>query len=87
MTDVKIYSKTNCPFCTKAKKWFESNGFKYTEILLDKPSPELKKQFFEDCPGARTVPQIIIDGKLIGGYEDGLLENNKAVRDLLNISE
>lgn len=85
MPEVKIYSKSTCPFCVRTKKWFEKNNVEYTEILLDKPTTELKKAFFNDAPGARTVPQIIIDGKYIGGYEDGLMANEDLVRRLLGL--
>ena len=85
MSEVKIYSKTTCPFCVRAKKWFESNGVEYTEILLDKPTTELRKAFFNDAPGAKTVPQIIVNGEYIGGYEDGLMKKEQHVRNLLPI--
>lgn len=82
---VKIYSKTYCPYCVKAKDWFKSNNVAFEEILLDKPTPEQKASFFRDAPGARTVPQIIVNDELIGGYEDGLLAKEQHVRDLLGI--
>jgi len=32
---IKIYSKTGCTYCKKAKEWFETNQMEYTEIVLD----------------------------------------------------
>lgn len=85
MSEVKIYSKTHCPFCVKAKEWFTDNNVVFEEILLDKPTKELKESFFRDAPGARTVPQIVINGELIGGYEDGLIAKETRVKVLLGI--
>ena len=66
--NVVIYSKPNCPFCIKAKDWFTSRGFTYTEnVLYDE---EQMLGMFQKIPGARSVPQIFIDDKLIGTYDD-----------------
>jgi len=65
---VEIYSKSHCPFCDKAKMWFNQHGFEYTEYKLE--SEEDRLAFFQRCPQARTVPQIFIDEKLIGGWDD-----------------
>ena len=65
---VEIYSKSHCPFCDKAKHWFNQHGFEYTEYKLE--SEEDRLAFFQRCPQARTVPQIFIDEKLIGGWDD-----------------
>ena len=66
--NVLIYSKPNCPFCIKAKDWFTSRGFTYTEnVLYDE---EQMLGMFQKIPGARSVPQIFIDDKLIGTYDD-----------------
>lgn len=82
---VKIYSKPQCPFCVKAKQWFNEHNVEFEEILLNKPTKELKEAFFRDAPGARTVPQIIVNGEYIGGYEDGLIAKEHHVRRLLGI--
>jgi ribonucleoside-diphosphate reductase beta chain len=66
--NVVIYSKPNCPFCTKAKDWFNKQGYTYTEnVLYDEES---MLALFQKVPGARSVPQIFIDDKLIGTYND-----------------
>jgi len=64
---IEIYGKPQCPFCDKAKNLCESRGFKYTYKSLgtDYTREELMEQF----PNARTVPQIVIGGKKIGGYD------------------
>jgi glutaredoxin 3 len=66
--DVLIYSKTNCPFCEKAKAWFTQHGFPFTELKLD--DEEARLAFYQKVPGARSVPQIFINDKLIGTYND-----------------
>jgi glutaredoxin 3 len=66
--NIEIYSKPNCPFCVRAKEWFNRHGYTYTENVLYN-----EDQFLAMCqkvPGARTVPQIFIDEKHIGGYDD-----------------
>lgn len=66
--DVLIYSKSNCPFCDRAKAWFVQHGFPFTEIKLD--DEEQRMAFYQRVPGARSVPQIFIDNKHIGTYND-----------------
>lgn len=66
--DVLIYSKSNCPFCEKAKAWFTQHGILFTEIKLD--NEEERLAFYQKVPHARSVPQIFIDNKLIGTYND-----------------
>lgn len=64
---VIIYSKIDCPWCVKAKKLLTDNGYEYNEIIISKTD---RKDFDSVCNGARTVPQILIDGVLIGGHDD-----------------
>ena len=65
---VVIYSKSNCPFCEKAKAWFTQHGESFTEIKLD--DEEQRLAFYQKLPNARSVPQIFIDDKHIGTYND-----------------
>ena len=65
---VEIYSKSNCPFCDKAKHWFKSHGYEYTEHRMD--NEEERLAFYQRVPNARSVPQIFIDDKLIGTYDE-----------------
>lgn len=66
---VTIYSKHYCPWCVKAKSELNRRGISYEELYLGE---DLTKEQFLDIVGhnIQTVPQIIIDGKRIGGYED-----------------
>ena len=66
--NVEIYSKSNCSFCDKAKYYFDQNEITYQEHNVE--IPETFKILLERNPNARTMPQIFIDNKLIGGYTD-----------------
>ena len=66
--NVEIYSKSNCSFCDKAKYYFDQNDITYQEHNVE--IPETFKILMERNPNARTMPQIFIDDRLIGGYTD-----------------
>ena len=65
---VEIYSKPNCPFCVQAKALAEREGHELTYKMLDEDFD--RETLMETFPGARTFPQIIVDGEKIGGYTD-----------------
>ena len=70
--DLEIYTQDDCIFCLKAKHTIQNNpdmGFKVTEYNIQK-HPSYKDTLLERHPAAKTVPQIWIAGKYIGGYED-----------------
>lgn len=75
---IDIYTLSYCPYCDAAKSFFNDKGLKYTEYEIDGDEEEefrkLAKKF--DIKGEVTAPQIIIDGKRIGGYSD-LMEKVK----------
>ena len=65
--EITIYSKNNCVFCNKAKHLVKSLGLTYEEKKMEEfDSPQA---MLEDIgKQVRTMPQIKIDGKLVGGY-------------------
>lgn len=67
MARVKIFSTATCPFCDKAKRLLERLHIPYEDVRLDR-NPAALKEFARATKGARTVPQIIIDGECIGGF-------------------
>ncbi len=69
MAKIEIYSKNTCPYCVMAKRLLESKGQTWTEINLDQ-EPDRLDEMLERTGGRRTVPEIFIDGQLIGGYDD-----------------
>jgi len=68
MTNVLIYSTSNCPFCVRAKKLLESKGVAYTELRIDENAELLLEM--EARTGKRSVPQIFINNELVGGFDD-----------------
>lgn len=69
MSRVKIYSTGSCPLCQKAKTLLQKWEIPYEEIRIDTDRGKLA-EFARVTDGARTVPQILIDGKHIGGFTD-----------------
>jgi glutaredoxin 3 len=69
MTTIVIYSKDPCPYCEHAKAWLNSKQLTYTEHRVGVDG-FTREDLLAAVPTARTVPQIIIDGKLIGGWDD-----------------
>lgn len=68
MAKVVVYSKVPCPYCVRAKSFLEEKGIEFDSIdLTDRPE-EIER--IKNETGWRTVPIIMINGKLIGGYTD-----------------
>jgi glutaredoxin 3 len=65
---VEIYSKPQCPYCVQAKALAEREGHELTYKMLDEDFS--REQLMETFPGARTFPQIIVDGQKIGGFTE-----------------
>jgi glutaredoxin 3 len=64
-----MYTTLFCPFCTRAKSLLKKKGVEFTEIGVD-GDPSLRQRMTERSGGARTVPQIFIDGNPIGGSDE-----------------
>ena len=65
---IEIYSKPNCTYCVKAKNLVKTLGFEYTEKMFGKDFKTPDELFEAVGKQVRTMPQIKIDGKLVGGY-------------------
>ena len=66
---VLIYTKDNCIWCDRAKILLDSKKISYNEIDLSDDSDRLK--FYEKIgDNVKTVPQVFIDDKRIGGFQD-----------------
>ena len=80
---IKIFSTQWCSSCVFAKRLLDEKKIEYSEIDLDEKNIT-REQLFE-LTGGYTVPQIVINDKSIGGYENllELVQNNK-LNDLLN---
>jgi len=79
--EIKVVTKSGCPFCDMAKKWLDENGFEYETQLMD--NEEERLAFYQSINGIKeivgeptevrrvnSVPQIFVDGDRIGGYDD-----------------
>jgi glutaredoxin 3 len=69
MNKVKVYSTGTCPVCVKAKAFLDRRGIGYDEVRIDVDRAAMK-EFSAVTNGARTVPQIVVDGKCIGGFTE-----------------
>jgi glutaredoxin 3 len=68
MAQVIIYTTNWCPYCHGAKALLRSKSVEFEEIdVTDDPE---KRAVMERLSRRRTVPQIFIDGRAIGGYDD-----------------
>ncbi len=67
-TKVVMYSSRFCPFCFRAKSLLDSKNVDYEEIIVDQ-KPALRQKMMQDS-GQRTVPQIWIGDKHVGGCDD-----------------
>ena len=65
---VEIYSKPQCPYCDMAKRLAEQKGYDLSYKMLDEDFD--RDTLMETFPGARTFPQIIVNGNKIGGYTE-----------------
>lgn len=65
---VEIYTADYCGYCHQAKQLLNKKGVNYQEIRVDL-DPAKKTEMIERS-GRRTVPEIFIDGDLVGGFDD-----------------
>ena len=68
MATIQMYTTRWCGYCVRAKALLDSRGIGYEEILLD-DDPGFRARLM-DLTGGWTVPQIVIDGRPIGGYTE-----------------
>ena len=66
---VEIYTKWGCPYCVAAKALLDGKGVTYEEYDVTMGGPK-RAEMEERVPGARTVPQVLVDGRPCGGFDD-----------------
>ena len=71
MSLIKIYTTNWCSFCVMAKRYFDEQEMPYEEINIEEEG--MRREALQKVPGGMSVPQIIIDDEVIGGY-DNLME-------------
>ncbi|HUR72163.1 MAG TPA: glutaredoxin 3 [Candidatus Limnocylindrales bacterium] len=84
MAQITIYTTNWCPYCHGAKALLRSKSVAFDEIdVTDEPE---KRKEMERLSHRRTVPQIFIDGRAIGGYDEArLLDATGELDKLLGI--
>lgn len=69
MAKIEIYTSPLCGFCHAAKRLLNAKGANFTETNV-LAQPGKKAEMMQRANGGRTVPQIFIDGKHVGGSDD-----------------
>lgn len=69
MAEIEIYSGSYCGYCAKAKALLKQRGLNFTEYDVQ-AEPEKRAEMVERVPGARTIPQIFINGRHVGGCDE-----------------
>lgn len=82
MAKIEIYSSDHCPYCVKAKLLFDKKNVPYDEIDVTNDD-QARKDLLVKANGMRTVPQIFIDDKHIGGCDDLYALDSKGELDSL----
>ena len=65
---IEVYATPFCPYCMRARDLLDRKGVQYTEIRVDQDAD--KRREMESRSQRRTVPQIFIDGRHVGGFDD-----------------
>ncbi len=68
MPEIEIYTKSYCGYCHRAKALLERKGLAYREIDVTRDAQ--REAEMRQRSGRRTVPEIFIDGELVGGCDD-----------------
>ena len=83
MAQVEIYTTPLCPYCWRAKRLLQQKQVAFTEIDLWQ-EPERRAEMVQRAGGRRTVPQLFVDGRSIGGSDELVaLEAQGALEALL----
>ena len=85
MDHVEIYSKENCPYCTRAKKLLTTMNIPFVEYKLDRDFT--REILLERYPHAKTYPVVVVEGFHIGGYTqlvERVNQQNDSTKQLLN---
>ncbi len=81
MPSVTIYTTKVCPYCVKAKMLLTKKNVKYQEV--DASDDKVRDDMIQKAGGKRTVPQIFINGKHVGGCDDLYALESKGELDKL----
>lgn len=83
MAEIEIYSTAMCPYCVAAKRLLEARGLDFRELRID-ADPSARREMLQRAPGARTVPQVFVNGTRVGGFDElAAAERSGALDELL----
>lgn len=70
--NIELYTVNYCPYCKKALAFLNEQNVKYKNYDITENEEQMRAELGKkyNIKGQVTVPQIIIDGKNIGGYTD-----------------
>ena len=68
MPKVQVYTTQWCPYCHAVKSIFDGKGVAYEEV--DAQDPETRMAMVQRAHGRRTVPQVFVGGRHLGGYSE-----------------
>ncbi len=68
MPKVQVYTKQQCAYCVRAKVLLQKKGVAFEEI--DVEHDDAKRAWLVEASGQRTVPQVFVDGRPLGGFSD-----------------
>jgi glutaredoxin 3 len=76
MAKITVYTTTYCPYCVRAKDLLRSRGVAYEEVLLTDDDDKAWDDLYARSK-MQTVPQIFVDGKILGGFTDLAAQDQK----------
>ncbi len=82
MAKVEVYITSYCPFCVRAKSLLRSKGVAFTEIDVTDDDAQ-RERMVELSGGRRTVPEIFVNGRIVGGYDELRALNDRGELDKL----
>ena len=81
-SDIVVYTTDPCSFCVRVKQLLKARGFEYTEVNLAR-DPAGRTELVEKT-GMMSFPQVVIGGRLIGGFQETLAADQSGeLRQLL----
>ena len=69
MINIEMYSGDFCPYCMRAKSLLKKKGLEFTEYNVQKDS-QRRSEMLERAAGARSIPQIFINKRHVGGCDE-----------------
>ena len=70
MKKIEIYTMDHCPYCDMAKALLNQRGISYEEHFVDRSDSEKRLELVQKSRGMKTLPQIYVEGEILGGYTE-----------------